>query len=134
MDSRGGAFTRLPVFLRCATTMTREGRAVVRFRSRRRAERQCPGRDLSVVGSRSDVVRSVVSNRVLSFEDEQARRGAYARSDRGLYLIDVARITGSVGRASVLNRLFRFARHGQADGPPAGERQRRRFSRAVLAE
>jgi hypothetical protein len=56
------------------------------------------------------VVRSVVSNRVLSFEDEQKRRGAYARSDRGLRVVDIARITGSVGRASVLNRLFRYRR------------------------
>jgi hypothetical protein len=46
-------------------------------------------------------------NRLLSFDDEQARRGAYARREAGLQTVEVVRIVGSVGRARDLDRRFR---------------------------
>ena len=46
--------------------------------------------------------------RLLSFDREQARRGAYARRDAGLQTVEVTRIVGSVGRASELDGRFRY--------------------------
>jgi hypothetical protein len=51
-----------------------------------------------------------MSNALLSFEVEQARRGAYTRGDRGLQLIYVHRVIGSVGRADALDARFRHRR------------------------
>src|ERR1700736_3347273 len=42
-----------------------------------------------------------------SFADEQSRRGAYARGDRGVITVDVEQIVGSVGRAAELDLKFR---------------------------
>jgi methylglyoxal synthase len=67
-----------------------------------------------------------MSDSVLSFDVEQARRGASARSDRGLQLVELAHITGSVGRAGVLDRRFRY-RRGVA--PRDGEHRARRLRR-----
>lgn len=57
--------------------------------------------------------------RLLSFEAEQARRGAYSRSDRGLRMVAVERVVGSVGRADALDGRFRYRRgiapHGAED-------------------
>jgi hypothetical protein len=47
-------------------------------------------------------------NRLLSFDAEQARRGAYARRDAGLQIVAVERIVGSVGRAAELDARFRY--------------------------
>jgi hypothetical protein len=49
-----------------------------------------------------------MSKKLLSFDAEQARRGAYASVDRGLLTVEVARITGSVGRAAELGPDFRY--------------------------
>src|SRR5687767_1658255 len=46
--------------------------------------------------------------RLLSFDDEQAKRGAYARRDAGLRTVEVTRIVGSVGRAAELDARFRY--------------------------
>src|ERR671934_696001 len=75
-------------------------------------------------------VSNELNGRLLSFEAEQARRGAYARSDRGLELVPVARITGSVGRAAALDRRFRY-RSGQEprDAPERRRRLRDLFDR-----
>jgi hypothetical protein len=51
-----------------------------------------------------------VSKQLLSFEVEQARRGAYSRSDRGLKIVAVQRVVGSVGRSDVLDARFRYRR------------------------
>lgn len=51
-----------------------------------------------------------MSKKLLSFEAEQARRGAFASSDRGILTVEVARVTGSVGRASELGPDFRDRR------------------------
>lgn len=51
-----------------------------------------------------------MNKQLLSFEVEQARRGAYSRSDRGLRVVDVARVVGSVGRADALDGRFRYRR------------------------
>jgi len=51
-----------------------------------------------------------VNKKLLSFEVEQARRGAYSRSDRGLRMVPVARVVGSVGRADALDGRFRYRR------------------------
>jgi hypothetical protein len=51
-----------------------------------------------------------MSKTVKSFADEQTRRGAYARADRGLVSVEVERIVGSVGRASELDPRFRNRR------------------------
>jgi methylglyoxal synthase len=69
-----------------------------------------------------------MSNSVLSFDVEQTRRGATARSDRGLQLVELARITGSVGRAGVVDSRFRY-RRGVAprDGGERARRLRRLF-------
>ena len=66
-----------------------------------------------------------MAERLLSFEVEQARRGAYARSDRGLRLVEVARVTGSVGRAAVLDGRFRH-RRGTAPAESAARLRRLR--------
>jgi hypothetical protein len=42
-----------------------------------------------------------------SFADEQSRRGAYSRSDRGVTAVEVEQIVGSVGRAAELDSRFR---------------------------
>lgn len=49
-----------------------------------------------------------MARRLLSFDEEQARRGAYARRDAGLQTIEVARVVGSVGRAGELDGRFRY--------------------------
>jgi hypothetical protein len=69
-----------------------------------------------------------MSNSLLSFEAEQARRGAYTRGDRGLQLIDVHRVVGSVGRADALDGRFRY-RRGQE---PKNAESRLRRLRALF--
>jgi hypothetical protein len=60
---------------------------------------------------------------LLSFENEQTRRGAYSRSDRGVEVVDVERIVGSVGRARELDGRFRYrSRHWL--GVPRGSSSR----------
>ncbi len=51
-----------------------------------------------------------IRSRVLSFESEQSRRRAFAGCDRGLQVVEVARIVGSVGRARELDGRFRYRR------------------------
>jgi hypothetical protein len=69
-----------------------------------------------------------MSKSLLSFEVEQARRGAYARGDRGLQLIDVHRVVGSIGRADVLDDRFRYRRGLD----PVGAESRVRRVRALF--
>jgi hypothetical protein len=66
----------------------------------------------------------VRTNTLLSFEAEQARRGAYARIDRGFQTVRVASVVGSVGRADSLDRRFRH-RHRLWSGEPRGTVSRR---------
>lgn len=51
-----------------------------------------------------------MNKQLLSFEVEQARRGAYSRSDRGLRMVPVERVVGSVGRTDALDARFRYRR------------------------
>ena len=51
-----------------------------------------------------------MKQKVLSFQDEQVRHGAYARSDRGIQTIEVRQVVGSVGRWADFDRRFRYRR------------------------
>src|SRR5439155_27253228 len=70
-----------------------------------------------------------MSNRLLSFDAEQARRGAYARTDRGLQTVEVDRIVGSVGRAAELDRRFRPRRGWLGCAPVSSDMRAGRIRR-----
>ncbi len=57
-------------------------------------------------------------DQLLSFDDEQRRRGAYARCDGGIQIVPIGRIVGSVGRARDFNERFEYRQgleHGSWD-------------------
>ncbi|HEV8632825.1 MAG TPA: DUF4032 domain-containing protein [Chloroflexota bacterium] len=65
------------------------------------------------------------TRKLLPFDAEQARRGAYARADRGLRTIEVVRVVGSVGRTAEFDHRFKY-RRGRAPGDAEGRLRRLR--------
>jgi hypothetical protein len=55
------------------------------------------------------------TRQLLHFDAEQTRLGAYARADRGLKMVDIADVVGSVGRAGEFDRRFRYRRGKKPD-------------------
>lgn len=70
---------------------------------------------------------------ILSFEEEQFKRGAYSRHDLGLQIVDVARIVGSVGRANDIDDAFNYRlRGGRRRISAQNETRRREYVRALF--
>ena len=74
-----------------------------------------------------------MNKQLLGFEQEQARRGAYARGDRGNSTVEISRVKGSVGRAGELNHRFQPRRRHFTWGTSLAHSQRTDRVRQLFA-